>query len=130
MCPEVIHRAGEAVAQRDRRLTVKLRLRQGDVRAAADRVILWKQLENDLGLRAGELLDHRRQLEDRELAGVAKVHRRDQLVLVHHRDHPGDEVVHVAEGGHRRGRREVPVLDPRQVALKLSETRLVGSRPA
>ena len=81
MCPEVIHRAGEAVAQRDRRLTVKLRLRQGDVRAAADRVILWKQLENDLGLRAGELLDHRRQLEDRELAGVVQVHRPDQLIL-------------------------------------------------
>jgi hypothetical protein len=34
MGPEKINRAGEPVAQRDRRLPVKLRLRQGDVRAA------------------------------------------------------------------------------------------------
>ena len=42
MRPEIIDRADEAVAQRDRRLPVKLRLRQGDVRAVADRVILRK----------------------------------------------------------------------------------------
>jgi hypothetical protein len=34
MRPEIINRAGEAVAQGDRRLPVKPRLRQGDVRTA------------------------------------------------------------------------------------------------
>src|SRR5660398_198830 len=89
---------GPALPAREWKAPIPTSLSPGDVRATADRVIRRKRLENDLRLRPGELLDHRRQLEDRELAGVAKVHRPDQFVLVHHRDHPGDQVIHVAEG--------------------------------
>src|SRR3990172_9088058 len=95
--PEIRDGGDQTLPQGDGGLPPQLLLRQGDVRAAADRVVLGKRTEDDLGLRPGELLHHRRQLEDAELLGVAHVHRPHDLVLVHHRHHAPDEVVHIAE---------------------------------
>src|SRR3990172_443443 len=96
--PEIPDRPFQPLADRHRRLPPKFFLRKRDLRLPADRIVLRKGPEDDLGGGSGDLLDIHRQLLDAVLPGVAHVHRPDDLILVHHRDPPGDRVVHVAEG--------------------------------
>ena len=69
---------------------------QRDVRLADLRVVRGQGLVDDLGLGARDL-DHRLgQLQQRELVRIAHI---DRIVVagLRQRDHPADQVVHVAE---------------------------------
>ena len=58
-----------------------------------------QRLVDQLRPRAGQLQHQLGQFQDRELLGIAEVHRPDEIVrAVHHADHAFDQVVAVAEG--------------------------------
>ena len=81
-----------------RGLPAELFFGQGDVRAAADGVVLGEGGVDDPGAAPRELEDLFGQLEDGELAGIAQVDRADEPVGVHQPDERLDEVRDVAEG--------------------------------
>ena len=105
-------------------------LGQRDIGLAHLRVIGRERLEDDLRLRARDL-DHRlRELQQRELVGVADV---DRLVVARlgEGDHPSDEIVDVAE---RPRLRSVAEDGDRAILERLAQERrdraaIVGAHP-
>src|SRR3990172_4217746 len=96
--PEISDGPYQAFADRNLGFPTQFFLREGDIRLPPDRVVLRKGPEDDLRGGSGDLPDHHRQVLDAVFARVPQVHRSHDLVLVHHRDQPRDQVVHVAEG--------------------------------
>src|SRR3712207_2346723 len=95
--PRLLDRALQPLAELDLGLPREDLLRSRDVRTALLRVVRGQSLVDDLRARARDGDDGLRQLEQRELGGVADV---DGLVLagLGQRDDAADEVVDVAEG--------------------------------
>ena len=93
----------QAFAERDLWLPVQLAAGQGDIGLALRRIVGRQRPVDEFGLRAGQFDHQLRQLQDRELAGVAEVHRARKIVrTVHHPDDAFHQVVPVAEAARLR----------------------------
>lgn len=95
---EVGNRLFDALLKRDFGFPAEGFLGESDVGTALFRVIRGKREMGDLGL-SSHLLEHEFcQLEHGELTRVAKVHRTDNLLLLHEAHESLDEIVDIAEG--------------------------------
>src|SRR5712691_283963 len=89
-------RAGQTFAELDLRAPTEDALGEPDVGTAAHRIIDGQRLVDDGRFGAGDLQDELGELADRELVGVADVHR-PVPVRLQERQQPADLVVDVAE---------------------------------
>ena len=96
---EPLDRFQQSFAERNGRPPTETPLGQRDVRPPLHRIVDRQGLPDELRPRAGQFQDEFGQFEDRELLGIAEVHRPDEIVrAVHHADHSIDQFVAVAEG--------------------------------
>src|SRR5581483_2149456 len=91
-----VDQPAEPFLERDLRLPPEHLLRARDVGLPHLRVVDRKRLEHHLARRAGHGQHESRQLEQRELAGIADVHG-EVLLARREQVQPADEVVDVAE---------------------------------
>mmetsp|Transcript_11895 Transcript_11895/g.27602 ORF Transcript_11895/g.27602 Transcript_11895/m.27602 type:complete len:318 (-) Transcript_11895:573-1526(-) len=110
---EIVDRLADALVHRHLRLPSDLGLRDRDVGLALARVVLGGRHVDDGGVRVGEFVDHRREVLNGILIGVAEVHGH-VIVAIHQLHEPVDEVVDVLE----RARLRALAVDGHRLALQ------------
>ena len=88
----------QAVAQFDRRLPLDNLLGERNIGATACGIINRKWFKDDLRAAARERDNHLCELSDRELRGVAQIHRAVRFRLMHHANQAFDQIVAITEG--------------------------------